>query len=374
MIGRSCILGPLLIILGVNSGCSHLRSKPQTPEKGVAALGTDLPNRDIYARRDETPSRTPTPASPASIASADPPASDEPPTPANPVDESIAAHQPTVRLQPPVGVDPARSASAPTSRGVPDSARLIAGSNRREAPVRPAAAPEVAATTLVVREARSALDSMATYQLDLKRQERVNGLLLPPESLVMSIRRQPKAARLTWVEGTHRGREVLYRADEPGGQMHVNMADSKLPMPRLALAPDSPMVMKNSRHPITEAGLDPIIASLEQADRAGQLVDLGMQTPAQLDHPMRGLQRQTAEGDVWRAYFDPADHLPALVECFAANGDLLEQYRFQAIRPDPAELASADAFDPNARWGPPRGLFGKMSAKAGDPGSAAAMR
>ena len=290
------------------------------------------------------------------------------------LDNVPITNAPMVQLQPPVTVDRSKLGTVPTTIGVPDAARLIAVSRKPEIPAPQPAAATVAPTTRVVTEARSALDTMTSYQLSLKRQERVGGELLPAEDLIMSIHRRPKAARLTWADGPHRGREVLYRSDEPGGLMHVNMADSKIPIPRLALAPDSPLVMKNSRHPITEAGLDPIIASMEEADRAGSLVDLGMETPAPLDYPHRGILRKTAEGDVWRAYFDPVNHLPALVECQAGNGDLLERYQFQDIQPDPPELATMAAFDPEARWGPPRGLFGRMSARAGDPSTAPTTR
>ena len=190
----------------------------------------------------------------------------------------------------------------------------------------------------------------------------------------MCIRRAPKAARLTWVDGPHKGREVLYRADEPGGLMHVNMADSKFPVPRLNLVPDSPLVMKNSRHPITEAGLDPLVASMEQANQAGSLLDLGMQTPPPLDHPHQGVLQKTPSGDIWKAYFDPSNHLPALVECRDPRGELLEHYQFQNIQSDTPDLASSDAFDPNARWGPPRGLFGRASARAADSGTTTTTR
>ena len=273
---------------------------------------------------------------------------------------------PVVQLQPPITIDPARVGTVPTSAGVPDSARLIASSRR---PVTSAPAPRelaVSGVSKVVGDARTALDQMTSYQLSLNRQERVGETLLPAEDLIMSIRRAPKAARLTWADGPHQGREVLYRADEPGGLMHVNMADSKLPIPRLNLVPDSPMVMKNSRHPITEAGLDPLVASMEEAARAGSLTDLGMQTPVPLDHPHHGVLRKTATGDVWKAYFDPNNHLPALVECRSSTGDLIESYRFQNIRPNLPELASNDAFDPDSRWGAPRGLFGRMSARKDD--------
>ena len=114
-------------------------------------------------------------------------------------------------------------------------------------------------------EARAALDRMTSYQVLMHRQEHVNGELQPEEDVVLAIRREPRAVRLSWPIGPHKGREVLYRADEPGGLMHVNMADSALPIPRLSIPPDSPMVMKNSRHPVTEAGFDSLIRGLEDA-------------------------------------------------------------------------------------------------------------
>ena len=350
-------------------GCTHLRSRPRRGEPAPAVLGSALPGRDIYAkqppegaepgitRQELADARTQSPVL-VELAS----------------DERPIVTTPMVQLQPPVTVDRSKVGTVPTSVGVPDAARLIAVARPANAAAPRLAAPTVAPTTRVVTDARTALNAMRSYQLALNRQERVNGELLPAEDLIMSIHRQPKAARLTWADGPHQGREVLYRADEPGGLMHVNMADSKIPMPRLALAPDSPMVMKNSRHPITEAGLDPIVASMEEADRAGSLVDLGMETPTPLDHPHHGILRRTAEGDVWRAYFDPGNHLPALVECQAANGDLVERYVFRNIQPDPGELATMAAFDPNERWGPPRGLFGRMSAKAGNPTDAPTTR
>ena len=57
--------------------------------------------------------------------------------------------------------------------------------------------------------------------------------------------------RLEWREGPHKGREVIYAAGQNAGLMHINMADSLVPVPRMSLAPDSPMVTRTSRHPIT---------------------------------------------------------------------------------------------------------------------------
>ena len=329
-------------------------------------LGSELPGRDIYAKIPPEGAEPELTRAALAAARTQPPIVAEATPPTATLDEVPITDASVVQLQPPVSVDRSKLGTVPTTIGVPDAARLIAVARRPDVTAPEPAAATVATTTRVVSEARAALDAMTTYQLSLNRQERVGGELLPAEDLIMSIHRHPKAARLTWAEGPHKGREVLYRSDEPGGLMHVNMADSKIPIPRLALAPDSPLVMKNSRHPITEAGLDPIIASMEEAVRAGSLVDLGMVTPTSLDHPLHGILRKTVEGDVWRAYFDPVNHLPALVECQSSHGDLLERYQFQNIQADPPDLGTMAAFDPDSRWGPPRGLFGRMTAKAGD--------
>ena len=79
----------------------------------------------------------------------------------------------------------------------------------------------------------------------------------------MSVRQKPAAVRLEWPEGPHKGREVIYSYDPDGGSMSVNMADSLLPMPRVTMRPDSPMALRKSRHPITEAGFETIVAQLE---------------------------------------------------------------------------------------------------------------
>ena len=368
------LLGLLaLATVAANLGCAQFRARRQkTTNAASPALGTELPGNDIYARNTVAPA-TDTKLSAESLPGNSVAANEGLADASSSIAEPAPAES-AVRLQPPVLIDPARVGMVTTTAGVPDGARLIASSRpvaRTDGATKP---PAAESTHQVVAEARQTLDLMTTYQLAVKRQERVNGNLLPAEDLLMSIRRSPKAARLTWVDGPHQGREVLYRADEPGGLMHVNMADSKLPLPRLAIAPDSPMVMKNSRHPITEAGLDPIIASMEQADQAGTLVDLGMQTPAPLDHPHAAILRRTENGDIWRAYFDPVTHLPALVECRGNNGDLLEYYLFQQLRANVAELASASAFDPEARWGPPRGLFDRGRARTASEGTAATTR
>jgi hypothetical protein len=165
---------------------------------------------------------------------------------------------------------------------------------------------------------------------------------------------------------------VLYSANEFGGKMHINMVDSLSPVKRFSLAPDSPMVLANSRHPITEAGFDTIVGNIEQSlamskagdPAGGKLTYGGLEQPEGLDHPCHKIVRVTPSGETWLVYLDPQSKLPALVQANAANGDLLERYLFRDPHTNVPELAQADAFDPNKRWGAPKGFLSRLARQA----------
>ena len=264
-----------------------------------------------------------------------------------------------IDLRPPAPLDSRTDLKiAPTAAGVPNASRILAA-NEHRTETKPSADP-----AQIVAEARASLDALTNYQVAMHRQERVNGILQPEEDVVLAVKRSPRSVRLVWPNGPNQGREVLYRSDEPGGQMHVKTPNPALP--RLSFAPDSPIVMRNSRHPITEAGFDSLIEGLEGAlkDPNSGLTATPLETPSGLDRALQGLVRTTASGESWRVYLDPRTHYPSLVEAVDAKGDLLERYVFSDVRANLPELASADAFNQTARWGPARGLFGRLTQSA----------
>jgi hypothetical protein len=348
-----------LTTIATNSGCSQLKSQLWGESRPPAELGQTMESDDIYAQAHRPGS---------SLASGAVPAGTEVSTPALaqydevgmamrpaeiPADHSVSG----VSLQPPTSLD-ARSPSrpSPASLGVPNASKILASAERRPEPVSRENPSEI------VAEARKALDALTNYQVSLHRQERVNGTLLPEEDVVLAIRREPRAVRLTWTKGSNQGREVLYRADDPSRQMQIKMANPALP--RLSLAPESPMVMRNSRHPVTEAGFDSLVEGLENAlkdpSNAG-LTYSGPETAEGLDGPHPFLIRKTPSGETWKVHLDPQTHLPSMVLAVDSKGDLLERYLFKEFRPNLPELALAEAFDANARWGQPRGLFGRLA-------------
>src|SRR5204863_9883716 len=126
-----------------------------------------------------------------------------------------------------------------------------------------------------------------TYQVKIARIERVGGRLQPEEEIPLSIRRDPKAVRLEWAAGPNQGREVIYSSRLDQRSLYVHLPKSAIPLPTMKIPVDSPMVMKNSRHSITEAGFDTIIASLRKSlerngsgeSDPGELVYQGVEKP-----------------------------------------------------------------------------------------------
>jgi len=131
--------------------------------------------------------------------------------------------------------------------------------------------------------------------------------------------------------------------------------------------------MHNSRHPITEAGFDTILKNVEDAikgEKAGdpatrKVTYQGLEKAEQLDRPCHKIVRTTPTGETWAVYIDPESHLPVLVQAVNAKGELLERYVFSNPRYDLPELALADAFDPNLRWGPPKGFLQRLARANG---------
>jgi len=342
-------LGLALAVSLLDLGCARLPWKKSTPEPPM--LGRVSDTTDIYAmsRRPTGPAVAVTSSEVGTVAAGS--AFEEVGMAVRPVETNPSG----VALQSPTAME--AHPSSKSASGVPNASLVLASGERPIAPK-----PDAITPAQLVAEARSALDAMSNYEVSLHRQERINGQLLPEEDIVLAIRRNPKAVRLTWSEGPNQGREVLYRSDEPGGSMHVKMANPALP--RMTLTPESPLVMRNSRHPVTEAGLDSIIEGLENSVKAADASHIsyaGLEAAEGLTEPHHCLTQNSSTGDQWRIYLDPTTQLPSLVMARDAAGDLLERNLFRNVRPNLPELASDDAFDTIARWGKPAGLFGRLS-------------
>jgi hypothetical protein len=225
----------------------------------------------------------------------------------------------------------------------------------------------------ILDEAKQRLEEMSTYQVHITRAERVGSQLQPQEAVLLSVQRKPKAVRLEWPTGSSKGREVIYSTAINDRMMYVNMADSALPIPRMTIPIDSALAMRNSRHTIGEAGFDTIFDNLfKQLVPAGapapggKLVYKGLVKPKEIDQSCHLIQRTTPAKEVWKVYLDTKSLMPVVVTAHQEDGELLECYTYTQLQPNPEQLASADAFDPDKRWGEAKGLFSRLAKAAGD--------
>jgi len=228
----------------------------------------------------------------------------------------------------------------------------------------------------VLATARDRLDALSTYQVNITRVERVGGQMQAEEEVVLNIRRNPKAVRLEWAKGPNKGREVIYSAAINDRMMYVNTGNSALPIPRMSIPVDSPLALRNSRHPITEAGFDTILDNLfkflEPKTAAvasdGKLTYKGIDRPGGLDQPCHLVERVTPKGETWQVYLDTRTLMPAMVSAVqTSSGELIERYIYRNLRPNPVELASNDAFDPDKRWGESKGWLSRIAHGGGTP-------
>ncbi len=231
----------------------------------------------------------------------------------------------------------------------------------------------------VLAAAKERIDALSTYQVNITRTERVGGLMQPEEEVVLSIRRNPKAVRLEWAKGPNKGREVIYSTAINDRMMYVNSGNSALPIPRMTIPVDSPLALRNSRHPITEAGFDTILDNLFKflepqtaaVSSDGKLVYKGIDRPKGLDHSCHLVERVTPKGEAWQVCLDTRTLMPAMVSAIqTSSGELIERYTYRNLKPNPTELASIDAFDPDKRWGESKGWLSKIARAAGTPSDA----
>ena len=392
---RKCLRFALVAVMIAETGCAKLNvfHKPNGPAFGTETVeysdsAQAVPGTgDLYASlmkksRDAEPAKR-LEESPRMLADGSRPPGDiargtEP--------KLVTSTQPAVALQPPVSLSalPTEPSPKAVARHVePITPVRLNGTLTPAKPewaATPAPAsnsttspPKDAALGTILAASRKAVDALSSYQVAMTHQERVGTILNPAEDVVMSIRRKPKAVRLEWPDGPNKGREVIYAADKANGQMQIKMANPLVP--RLAMAPDSPLATRNSRHPITEAGFDTIIEGMEKAfaaqskgdGRLGAMKYAGLQTPPGGSKPCQRIVRVSPTKETWEVYIDPTTHLPAYVVAKAANGDLLERHVFGKATLNPPALASAAAFDANARWGESTGLLSRLAGAAAAP-------
>jgi hypothetical protein len=205
------------------------------------------------------------------------------------------------------------------------------------------------------------LDKTVGYTATFHKQERIKGELGPVQTLAMKVRHKPFAVYMKFLE-PQQGKEVVYAEGRHDNKVIAHGGGfTRLLVPRLALPPDHPLVLADSRHPVTEAGLANLTARLIHYRRrdlddpeAGTVLDRVTDDRGRPrfrsvhSHPVFHEERPFARVEV---LYDPENGFPVDICSYdwpkpGHQGALhvAEHYAYDEIRLD-AELTSLD-FDP----------------------------
>ncbi|MGZ3485721.1 MAG: DUF1571 domain-containing protein [Isosphaeraceae bacterium] len=257
--------------------------------------------------------------------------------------------------------------AAPAASGEHTGTPAEASPAQRQA-IEPAAWPE---TRLEGRPAKELLLKMMqavdrsfrlvhSYTMTFRKQERINGKLLPEQTYFLKVRQDPFAIYMRGIQPVA-GRELIYAEGYYDNQVvghPVGMA--RYLVPRLKVPPDHPMILAESRHPMNQAGLGNLIRKLlgfrqmdlEEPEEV-TILDRTM-TPdgkrwlrSTHIHPQFRPGRPLAQSEI---LYDPASRLPLRFTGFdwPADGNaekpLGERYCYDDLDLD--AVLSAKDFDP----------------------------
>ncbi len=102
------------------------------------------------------------------------------------------------------------------------------------------------------------------YTCTFYKRERIAGRLTPLHVMSMKVRTNPQSIYLKFQQPA-RGREAIYVAGRHGGKLQAHdVGINRLLAGTLELLPTSARAMEDCRHPITEAGIGPLLETLSK--------------------------------------------------------------------------------------------------------------
>jgi outer membrane lipoprotein-sorting protein len=233
------------------------------------------------------------------------------------------------------------------------SVTLIGGSALADAADAPVDLEEI------FRQAERVLAGVDSYTAVFHKQEQVKGKLLPAEKVALKFKK-PFKVYMKWIAEPHKGRETLFV--EGANQNRLKGHEGGLlGVLTVNLDPNGAQAMKGNRHPITDSGLEKLVAKLAVNVRLGrtngefEVRDRGEETVyGRKTTRLEGVFPKEKAGTYYchRAVvnIDTELKVPIKVQIFDAANVLVELYGYEDLRLN-AGLTEKD-FDPaNAAYG-----------------------
>lgn len=107
----------------------------------------------------------------------------------------------------------------------------------------------------LLREGQARLLKSPSYTATFLKQEKIGKNPLDQlQTIEMKLRHEPFSVYMKWIT-VKEGQEVLYVDGELDNRMLVKKGGFLSRIPSIKIAPDAPLALKESRHPVTDAGL-----------------------------------------------------------------------------------------------------------------------
>lgn len=203
-----------------------------------------------------------------------------------------------------------------------------------------------------LRRAEQRLSRVESYVAVFHKQERINGNLTKEETVLFKFKK-PFKAYMKWIKEPYYGRESLYV--EGCNNNLIKVHECGFLGLELNLDPRGSLVMKGSRHPITDSGIENVVnligRELRKGIRKGE-ISIGKQGVETIyGRNTRQIEIVFPESQA-RGYYcyraviniDAESELPIRVQIFDWDDRLVESYGYEAVALN-AGLNDAD-FDP----------------------------
>ena len=125
-----------------------------------------------------------------------------------------------------------------------------------------------------LREAEAAYERVTAYTAVLHKQQRVEGKLLPKETIFLKFRKHPFSLYMNWIRAPYKGSELLYVAGWNEGRVRAHRGGILRFVTR-NLDPRDPVLMTGNLHPVTSVGvgylLERVAINIRKAIKLGEL-------------------------------------------------------------------------------------------------------
>ncbi|HRZ86677.1 MAG TPA: DUF1571 domain-containing protein [bacterium] len=192
----------------------------------------------------------------------------------------------------------------------------------------------------LLRKAQTLIKSVDSYTAVFVKEELIDGKMRKPETVFMKFKR-PFNVYLKWIKEPNKGREILYLKGKNNNNMKVHIGGLlNLFLPALNISPEHPQVLRNSRHPITHAGLENTIDSLidqfELAKRRGHLQTIYHGKELLEGNETYRIERVLPKDKgyyCWRLVLnvDKVSGMPVRIQMYDWNNVLVERYTYIKI-------------------------------------------